>query len=345
MALRVAINGFGRIGRLIYRHLIKDPHMEVVAVNDVADAETLAHLLRYCSIYGRLEEDVVVDGDIIRVDDRETKALSFNEPPKNLWRDLGVDMVFECSGRYTKEASPEVHLNAGARRVVVSAPAKHSDFMVIYGVNHGELDPAGHKIVSNGSCTTNCLAPVVQVLLRTFGIERGLLNTVHSITNDQRLLDLPHKDLRRARAASMSMIPTTTGAARALVKVFPELEGKVDGLSIRVPTTSVSLVDFTFTSEKPFTHDSLMDAFREAARGSLRGILDVCEAPLVSVDFRGSIFSAIVDAPGTMVLGDRMAKILAWYDNEFAYARRCIDVAYLYRDYLDRARQPLRAIG
>jgi glyceraldehyde 3-phosphate dehydrogenase len=344
MTIRVAINGFGRIGRLIYRHLVKDPLMEVVAVNDLADAKTLAHLLRYCSVYGRLEEDVEVDGDIIRVGERRTKALSFSEPPRNVWGDLGVDLVFECTGRYTKETSAEVHLDAGARWVVVSAPAKSADFMVIYGVNHGELDPEIHRIVSNGSCTTNCLAPVVQVLLDTFGIERGLLNTIHSVTNDQQLLDRTHKDLRRARAAFMSMIPTTTGAARALVKVFPELEGRVDGLSVRVPTNSVSLVDFTFTSERPFTHENLMDAFRESARGSLRGILDVCEAPLVSVDFCGSTFSAIVDAPATMVLGDRMAKVLAWYDNEFAYARRCVDVATIYRDFLDRARQPLRAI-
>ncbi len=330
MALRVAINGFGRIGRLILRQAHADPAFEFVAINDITDAATLAHLLRYDSVHGRFGPPVEVGGDGLVVAGRAIKVTAIPEPAKLPWKELGVELVFEGSGRFTKGEQAKAHLDAGARWVLITAPAKGVDATLVFGVNERTLDPAKHRIVSNGSCTTNCLAPVVKVIKETFGIEHGLLTTVHAMTNDQRLMDLPHKDLRRARAAGMSMIPTSTGAAKAMAEVFPDLKGRLDGIAVRVPTADVSLVDFTFTASKPLTVEALNGAFRQAATGPLKGILEVSDEPLVSIDFRGTTASSIVDAPSTMVVGERTAKVFAWYDNEYAYAARCVDVARLF---------------
>ncbi|MCX7894383.1 MAG: type I glyceraldehyde-3-phosphate dehydrogenase [Thermoanaerobaculum sp.] len=330
MALKVAINGFGRIGRLIYRQAYQECAFEFVAVNDLTDAKTLAHLLKYDSVHGTFHAPVKVDGDSILVDGKALKVLAQPNPNQLPWKELGVDLVLEASGRFTKADQAKAHLDAGAQWVLITAPAKGAEVTLVYGVNHHLLDPSRHRIVSNGSCTTNCLAPVVKVLHQSFGVEQGLLNTVHAVTNDQRLLDLPHSDLRRARAAGVSMIPTSTGAARAMAEVFPELKGKLDGLAVRVPTQDVSLVDFTFVAQRTFTREEMLDAFRKAAQGELRGILAVCEEELVSIDFRGTTVSATVDAPACLVVGDRMGKVLAWYDNEWAYAARCVDVAKLF---------------
>ena len=330
MPLRIAINGFGRIGRLVYRQAFKDKGFEFVAVNDITDAPTLAHLLKYDSIHGKLDAKVEVAGDGFAVNGKTVKVLAEKEPSKLPWKELGIDLVFEGTGRFTKGEQARAHLDAGAKWVLITAPAKGVDLTVVYGVNEKTLDPGRHHIVSNGSCTTNCLAPVVKVLLEQFGIAHGLLTTIHAYTNDQRILDLPHKDLRRARAAGVSMIPTSTGAAKAMAEVFPQLKGRLDGLAVRVPTTDVSLVDFTFTAEKPVTVEALNSAFRAAAAGPLKGILEVCEEPLVSIDFRGTTASSIVDALSTIVIGDKTAKVFSWYDNEYAYAARCVDVAKLY---------------
>ncbi len=330
MPLKVAINGFGRIGRLIFRHAYRCPELEFVAVNDLTDAATLAHLLKYDSVHGTFSASVRAQGDAIQVDGRSLRVLAEPDPSKLPWQELGVDLVLEASGRFTKAQQAQAHLQAGARWVLITAPAKGAEVTLVYGVNHHLLDPQRHRIVSNGSCTTNCLAPLVKVLKEQFGISYGLLNTVHAMTNDQRLLDLPHSDLRRARAAGLSMIPTSTGAARAMAEVFPELVGKLDGLAVRVPTHDVSLVDFTFVAEKPLTLEAMLQAFRQAAQGELAGVLAVCEEPLVSIDFRGSTSSATVDAGACMVVGERMGKVLAWYDNEWAYAARCVDVAKLF---------------
>jgi len=330
MALRVGINGFGRIGRLIYRQAYVDPAFDVVAVNDITDARTLAHLLKYDSLHGRFEATVQADDSGFTVDGHRVAVSAVPDPAHLPWKELGVELVFEGTGRFTKGEQARAHLSAGARWVVITAPAKGVDLTLVYGVNHTLLDPQRHTVVSNGSCTTNCLAPVVKVLLENFGLEAGLLTTVHSYTNDQRILDLPHSDLRRARAAAVSMIPTSTGAARAMAEVFPELKGKLDGLAVRVPTADVSLVDFTFTASRAVTVDAINEAFRAAAAGPLKGILEVSEEPLVSIDFRGTTASSIVDAPSTMVVGDRTAKVFSWYDNEYAYAARCLDVARLF---------------
>jgi glyceraldehyde 3-phosphate dehydrogenase len=331
MAIRVAINGFGRIGRLFFRQAFGDPAFELVAINDITDAPTLAHLLKYDSIHGRYDKAVkaVVDG--IEVGGRTVKVTAIPDPAKLPWKELGIDLVLEASGRFTKGEQAKAHIDAGASWVLISAPAKGVDLTVVYGVNQHLLDPAKHKIVSNGSCTTNCLAPVVKVLLEEFGVAHGLLTTVHAMTNDQKILDLPHKDLRRARAAGMSMIPTSTGAAKAMAEVFPQLKGKLDGLAVRVPTFDVSLVDFTFTSEKPLSVEGINGAFKKAAAGSLKGVLEVCEEELVSIDFRGTTASSIVDGPSTTVIGERMGKVLSWYDNEYAYAARCVDIGRLFR--------------
>ena len=330
MALRIAINGFGRIGRLIYRQAFKDKGFEFVAVNDITDAPTLAHLLKYDSIHGKFDAKVEATADGFTVNGKAVKVLAEKEPAKLPWKELAIDLVIEGTGKFTKGEQAKAHLDAGAKWVLITAPAKGVDLTVVYGVNEKTLDPAKHRIVSNGSCTTNCLAPVVKVLLEQFGIAHGLLTTIHAYTNDQRILDLPHKDLRRARAAGVSMIPTSTGAAKAMAEVFPQLKGKLDGLAVRVPTTDVSLVDFTFTAEKPVTVEALNGAFRAAAAGSLKGILEVCEEPLVSIDFRGTTASSIVDALSTIVIGEKTAKIFSWYDNEYGYAARCVDVARLY---------------
>ena len=330
MPLRVAINGFGRIGRLIFRQAFADKNFEFVAVNDITDAPTLAHLLKYDSVHGRFNAKVEATGDGFTVNGKTVKVLAEKDPASLPWKALGIDLVFEGTGRFTKGEQAKAHLDAGARWVMITAPAKGVDATIVYGVNHTTLDPAKHHIVSNGSCTTNCLAPVVKVLLEKFGIVHGLLTTIHAYTNDQKILDLPHKDLRRARAAGVSMIPTSTGAAKAMAEVFPQLKGKLDGLAVRVPTTDVSVVDFTFTAEKPVSVDGLNQAFRAAAAGPLKGILEVCEEPLVSIDFRGTTASSIVDALSTMVIGEKTAKVLSWYDNEYAYAARCVDVGRLF---------------
>ncbi len=332
MSLRVAINGFGRIGRLVFRQAIKDPNIDIVALNDLTDAKTLGHLLQFDSIYGRFDMPVKVVDDHLEVGGKRIKVFAQPNPEGTLWKDLDVHLVFESTGRFADGSKAKFHLDAGADWVMITAPAKNVDMTVVYGVNHAGLDPKKHKIISNGSCTTNCLAPIAKVIMENFGIERGLMTTVHAITNDQRLLDLTHSDLRRARAAFVSMIPTTTGAAKAVTEVLPELKGKVHGLAVRVPTTSVSLVDFTFDTEKPVSAPALNAAFKAAETGALKGVLEVCDLPLVSVDFRGSTASSIVDAQSTMVLGDRMGKVLAWYDNEYAYAARCVDVAKLFMD-------------
>jgi glyceraldehyde 3-phosphate dehydrogenase len=330
MPLRVAINGFGRIGRLLYRQALNDPALEFVAVNDITDAHTLAHLLKYDSLHGTFDAKIDASPDSLLVDGKKVKVLAEKEPAKLPWKQLGIDLVFEGTGKFTKGEQAKAHLDAGAKWVLITAPAKGVDLTLVLGVNEKALDPAKHRIVSNGSCTTNCLAPVVKVLLDSFGIAHGLLTTIHSYTNDQRILDLPHKDLRRARAAAVSMIPTSTGAARAMAEVFPQLQGKLDGLAVRVPTADVSLVDFTFNAEKPLTVEAVNKAFRAAAAGALKGILEVCEEPLVSIDFRGTTASSIVDALSTMVIGEKTGKVLSWYDNEYAYAARCVDVAKLF---------------
>lgn len=332
MALRVAINGFGRIGRLVFRQAIKDPNIDIVALNDLTDAATLGHLLQFDSVYGRFDMPVKAGKDHLDVGGKRIKVFAQPNPEGMLWKDLDVHLVFESTGRFTNGAKAKCHLDAGAEWVMITAPANNVDMTVVYGVNHEGLNPKKHRIISNGSCTTNCLAPLAKVIMENFGIERGLMTTIHAITNDQRLLDLTHSDLRRARAAFVSMIPTTTGAAKAVTEVLPELKGKVDGLAIRVPTTSVSLVDFTFTSEKPITVKGLLRALKAAEAGALKGVLEVCDLPLVSVDFKGSTASSIVDAQSTMTLGDKMGKVLAWYDNEYAYAARCVDVARLFLD-------------
>jgi glyceraldehyde 3-phosphate dehydrogenase len=330
MPLRIAINGFGRIGRLIYRQAFADRSFEFVAVNDITDAPTLAHLLKYDSVHGRFDAKVEVGEDGFVVNGKAVRVLAEKDPGKLPWKELGIDLVLEGTGKFTKGEQAKAHLDAGARWVLITAPAKGVDATLVFGVNEGTLDPAKHHIVSNGSCTTNCLAPVVKVLLERFGIAHGLLTTIHAYTNDQRILDLPHKDLRRARAAGVSMIPTSTGAAKAMAEVFPQLKGKLDGLAVRVPTTDVSVVDFTFTAEKPISVDALNDGFRAAAAGPLKGILEVSDEPLVSIDFRGTTASSIVDALSTIVIGEKTGKVLSWYDNEYAYAARCVDVARLY---------------
>ena len=328
MATRVAINGFGRIGRNILRAAKKHgADLDFVAINDITDAETLAHLLRYDSVHGKYpgqveatEGGLIVDGDEIRV-------TAEKDPADLPWKDLEVDLVFEATGRFTKREDAAKHLDAGARKVIITAPAKGEDITIVLGVNQEKYDPAQHHVISNASCTTNALAPVVKVLLDRFGFRRGLMTTVHAYTNDQRILDLPHKDLRRARAAAMSIIPTTTGAAKATALVIPEVKGKLDGISMRVPTPDVSIVDLTAEVEQATTVDAVNDAFREAARTNLEGILAVSEEPLVSVDYTGHPASSIVDALSTYVVDDRLVKVMAWYDNEWGYSLRCVDLA------------------
>ena len=326
MAIKVGINGFGRIGRNIMRAAMPHDDIDIVAVNDLTDAATLAHLLKYDSILGNLQADIAAKGDRITVDGDEFQVLAQKDPAALPWKDLGVDLVFEATGRFTKRDDAAKHLQAGAKRVMITAPAKGPDVTVLMGVNHETYDPAKHQIVSNASCTTNCLAPVAKVLDETFGLQRGWMTTVHSYTNDQQLLDLPHKDLRRARAAALSIIPTTTGAATAVGEVLPQLKGKLDGISVRVPTPNVSLVDLNAIVTKPATAESVNAAFEAAAAGPLKGIMQVVTAPLVSIDFRGNPHSAIVDAPYTKVMGQDFVKVLAWYDNEWGYSSRCVDL-------------------
>jgi glyceraldehyde 3-phosphate dehydrogenase len=326
MAIRVAINGFGRIGRNILRAALHDRELDFVAVNDITDAPTLAHLLKYDSILGNLEHDVKAEGDTIRVAGRTIKVLAKKDPSQLPWRELEIAYVVESTGLYTEAEKARAHIDAGGKKVIISAPAKGEDITIVMGVNEDRYDPKKHVIVSNASCTTNCLAPVAKVLQDSFGIVKGQMTTVHSYTNDQKILDLPHKDLRRARAAAQSMIPTSTGAAKAIHLVIPELKGKLDGMAIRVPTPNVSVVDLTVVLARPAPADTINSALKEAARGRMKGILSVTEEELVSVDFRGNPHSSIVDAPLTKVVDGNMAKVFSWYDNEWGFSNRMRDL-------------------
>jgi glyceraldehyde 3-phosphate dehydrogenase len=329
MGLKVGINGFGRIGRNILRAALGKRELDFVAVNDLTDTKTLAHLLKYDSILGNLEQEVTASGDTITVGGDSFKVLSVKDPAELPWKALGVEVVFESTGRFTDRDKAELHLKAGAKKVVVTAPAKKPDLTVVLGVNEHRYDPGTHHVISNASCTTNCLAPFAKVLHEEFGIVRGWMTTIHSYTNDQQLLDLPHKDLRRARAAALSMIPTTTGAASAVGEVLPELKGKLDGIAMRVPTANVSVVDLVAQLNKKVTADDVNNAFRAAAAGPLKGILAVEDAPLVSIDFRGNPHSSIVDSAYTKVMDGDFVKVMSWYDNEWGYSSRCVDLAIL----------------
>ncbi len=326
MAVRVGINGFGRIGRNIMRAALGDTNIDFVAVNDLTSAHTLAHLLKYDSVLGNLHARVEAKEDSIAVDGDEFKVLSLRDPAQLPWKDLGVDVVFESTGLFTNRDAAAKHLAAGAKKVVITAPAKGPDVTLVMGVNDDQYDPAKHQIISNASCTTNCLAPLAKVLHQTFGVKKGWMTTIHSYTNDQQLLDLPHKDLRRARAAALSMIPTTTGAAAAVGEVLPELKGKLDGISMRVPTPNVSCVDLAALLDKRVTAAEVNGAMMAAAGGPLKGILSCSSEELVSIDFKGDAHSSIVDMPYTKVMEGDFLKILSWYDNEWGYSNRCVDV-------------------
>ena len=329
MTIRVGINGFGRIGRQSMKAMLeRHPHdIEVVAINDLTDTQTNAHLLKYDSTYGRFPGEVQATEDTLVVNGHSIKVISQRDPAQIPWGDLGVQLVIESTGFFTDADKAAAHLKGGAKKVIISAPAKGEDITIVLGVNDNMYDPAKHNIISNASCTTNCLAPTAKVLNDTFGIEHGLMNTIHSYTNDQRILDQVHKDLRRARSAGANIIPTSTGAARALALVIPELKGRFDGMSLRVPTITVSVVDFVATLRKNTTRDEINATFAEAANGPLNGILAITEEPLVSTDFRGDSHSSIVDGLSTMVLGGNMVKIIAWYDNEWGYSSRVADLA------------------
>jgi glyceraldehyde 3-phosphate dehydrogenase len=326
MAIKVGINGFGRIGRNIMRAAMAFDEIDIVAVNDLTDAATLAHLLKYDSILGNLKADIKADKDRITVDDDEFQVLAQKDPAQLPWKSLGVDIVFESTGRFTKRDDAAKHVAAGAKKVIITAPAKGPDVTLVMGVNEGAYDPAKHQILSNASCTTNCLAPIAKVLHETFGIKKGWMTTVHAYTNDQQLLDLPHKDLRRARAAALSVIPTTTGAASAVGEVLPALKGKLDGIALRVPTPNVSVVDLNALLDKTATAQDVNGAFKAAADGPLKGILEYVTAPLVSIDFRGNPHSAMLDSAYTKVMDGDFVKVIAWYDNEWGYSSRCVDL-------------------
>jgi len=326
MAIRIGINGFGRIGRMVLRAALGNSKLQFVAVNDLTDVNTLAHLLRYDSVHRPLNTKVEAKGNAIVVDNQELRVFCERDPAKIPWGDMGVDIVMECTGLFRDKERASKHLEGGAKRVIISAPGKDPDITIVMGVNQKEFDPNLHRVISNASCTTNCLAPICKVLLETFGIERGLMTTVHAYTNDQALLDAPHKDLRRARAAALSMVPTTTGAARAVALVLPQLKGKLNGFAIRVPTPDVSVVDLVVQLSKQASVEEVNNAFKEASEGELKGILAYSEEPLVSVDYTGTRYSSIVDGLLTMAMGD-MIKVVAWYDNEFGYSCRMVDLA------------------
>jgi glyceraldehyde 3-phosphate dehydrogenase len=326
MAIKVGINGFGRIGRNIMRAAMGDANLDFVAVNDLTNAATLAHLLKYDSILGNLKADISASGDRIRVNKDEFQVLSVKDPGQLPWKDLGVDVVFESTGLFTNRDDAAKHLAAGAKKVIITAPAKKPDVTLVLGVNAETYDAGKHQIISNASCTTNCLAPVAKVIHERFGIRKGWMTTIHSYTNDQQLLDLPHKDLRRARAAALSIIPTTTGAAIAVGEVMPDMKGRLDGISMRVPTPNVSTVDLAVLVDKKTSKEEVNAAFREAADGPLKNLLEYTEAPLVSIDYRGNAHSAIIDAPYTNVMDGDFVKVLAWYDNEWGYSNRCVDL-------------------
>jgi len=326
MAVKVAINGFGRIGRLVLRAGFKGKDVEFVAVNDIADPVTLAHLLKYDSVHGIMDAEVKAKENAIMINGKEVKAYAIREPEMLPWKDLGVDVVLESTGKFTDRAGAERHLTAGAKKVVISAPAKNPDVTFVLGVNQEVYDKTKHHVISMGSCTTNCLAPITKILQKEYGIEYGFMTTIHAFTNDQVVLDEPHKDLRRARAAALSMIPTTTGAAKAISEVIPELKGKLDGISIRVPTPNVSIVDFVGTLAKKTTKDEINAKFREYAAGPMQGILACSDEPLVSKDFNGNPHSSIVDMPNTSVIGGNMVKVLSWYDNEWGFSNRMLEL-------------------
>jgi glyceraldehyde 3-phosphate dehydrogenase len=332
MAKKIAINGFGRIGRISFRIAFENPDLEVVAVNDLTDTKTLAHLLKYDSNYGIYDKEVSFDEESLTVNGKKIRVFAEKDPAALPWRDLGVDVVLECTGFFLDKASAGKHLAAGAKKVVISAAGKGDGIpLLIMGVNEKDYDPAQHDIVSNGSCTTNCLTPVVKVLQDRIGIEKGFMSTVHSYTNDQRILDLPHEDFRRARAAAVSIIPTTTNAAKAVVKAIPELTGKLDGMAMRVPTPVVSIVDFVAIVKRDTTVEEVNNFFTEAAAGYMKGILGATDEPLVSVDFKGNPLSSIVDLPLTFVIGN-LVKVCSWYDNEYGYSCRLVDMCKLVAD-------------
>ncbi|PLR78135.1 type I glyceraldehyde-3-phosphate dehydrogenase [Bacillus sp. V3-13] len=326
MAVKVGINGFGRIGRVVFRAALNNPNLEVVAVNDLTDANMLAHLLKYDTVHGKLDQEVTVDGDSLVVGGKKVKVLAERDPAQLGWGDLGVEVVVESTGRFTKRADAAKHLEAGAKKVIISAPASDEDITIVMGVNQDKYDPANHHVISNASCTTNCLAPFAKVLNDKFGIKRGMMTTVHSYTNDQQILDLPHKDYRRARAAAENIIPTTTGAAKAVSLVLPELKGKLNGGAMRVPTPNVSLVDLVAELNTDVTAEQLNAAFKEASEGELKGILGYSEEPLVSRDYNGSQYSSTIDALSTMVMEGSMVKVISWYDNESGYSARVVDL-------------------
>jgi glyceraldehyde 3-phosphate dehydrogenase len=335
MAVRVGINGFGRIGRQSLKAILeRAPELEVVAVNDLVDVSTNALLFAHDSTYGPFHGTVSHTDDSIVINGKQIKVLQVKDPAQLPWKDLGVEIVIESTGIFTDGEKARAHIAAGAKKVLISAPAKNEDVTIVLGVNEGKYDPAAHSIISNASCTTNCLAPVAKVLNDTFGIEKGLMNTIHSYTNDQRILDVAHKDPRRTRSAGLNIIPTTTGAAKALSLVIPELKGKLDGFSLRVPTPTVSVVDLTVTLAKPATAQAINEAMRAAAAGPMKGILGVCDEPLVSTDFRADTRSSIVDSALTMVIGDNFAKVLSWYDNEWGYSCRVADLTRLIAEKL-----------
>jgi len=332
MAVRVGINGFGRIGRNVLRAAVlnKQTALEFVAVNDITDTKTLAHLLKYDSVHRRFPGSVEAKGEALVVNGRPIAVSAIKEPEKLPWKDLGVELVLESTGRFTDREAAAKHLTAGAKKVVISAPAKGEDITIVMGVNHQKYDPAKHHVISNASCTTNCLVPVVKVVMDTWGFVHGFMTTVHSYTNDQQILDLPHKDLRRARAAALSIIPTTTGAAKATGLVIPEVKGKIDGISLRVPTSDVSIVELTAEVRKATTAAEVNAAFKQAAQGDLKGILDVSDEPLDSVDYIGSLYSSVVDAMSTNVIDGTFVHVSSWYDNEMGYSARCVDLlAYI----------------
>ena len=324
---KVGINGFGRIGREVFRVAFNNPEVEVVAVNDLTDSATLAHLLKYDSVHGTFPHEVEADGDCIVVDGKKVKVFASPDPAKIPWGEVGAEIVIESTGRFTEGAKAKAHLEAGAKKVIISAPAKGEDITIVMGVNEDKYVAAEHNIISNASCTTTCLAPFTKVLMENFGIESGLMTTVHSYTNDQRILDLPHKDLRRARAAACSIIPTTTGAAKAVALVLPELKGKLNGFAMRVPTPNVSITDLTVLLQKDTTAEEINAVLKEAAEGKLKGIMGYSDLPLVSRDYNGCPLSSIVDGLSTMMVGPRMAKVVSWYDNEWGYSNRVVDLA------------------
>lgn len=325
--VKVGINGFGRIGRNVFRASLSNPNVEIVAVNDLTDAKTLAHLLKYDSVHGRLGAEVEATEGALIVDGREIKVLAERDPAALPWADYGVEIVIESTGRFTNREDAAKHLNGGAKKVIISAPAKQEDITVVMGVNEDKYDPAQHTVVSNASCTTNCLAPFTKVLHERFGIVRGMMTTIHSYTNDQQILDLPHKDLRRARAAAENIIPTSTGAAVAVSLVLPELKGKLNGMAMRVPTPNVSVVDLVAELSKDVTVEEVNGALKEAADGALKGILAYSEEPLVSSDYNGDPYSSTIDALSTMVIEGNMVKVISWYDNEWGYSNRVVDLA------------------